>query len=171
MWFWKNFFKDEGIHQWTKRSLGHWKKIWEKADSSEANYFTDSERKYYFFHQERFHSKVIWFWSEVLTKKPGFFTISTCVGGGGAWKQERRRSCFLGIRFSVAKTFTFELFSKRGFNDECTSQSEFKKLVATPIKTKTLSQTWQPRDEHAKKKWECFLWRPNGVMGLKAQHE
>ena len=74
---------------------------------------------------------------------------------------ERRRSCFLGIRFSVAKTFTFELFSKRGFNDECTSQAEFKKLVATPIKTTNLYQTWQPREDHAKKKWECFLWRPN----------
>ena len=37
IWFFQNIFKDSGIHQWTKRSLGHFgKKIFEKAVSSSA---------------------------------------------------------------------------------------------------------------------------------------
>ena len=38
-----------------------WNEILRKTDSSEANYVPALERKYNFFHQERFHSKVIWF--------------------------------------------------------------------------------------------------------------
>ena len=38
-----------------------WNEILRKTDSSEANYVPALERKYNFFHQERFHSKLIWF--------------------------------------------------------------------------------------------------------------
>ena len=68
-----------------------------KQNSSEVHCFSRKDAKFNFFDQERFHSKLIWFWPEVTTKKPGFFTISTCFfwGGGGAWKQEGEKKKLL----------------------------------------------------------------------------
>ena len=84
------------------------KKFWEKADSSEANYFTDSERKYYFFHQERFHSILIWFWSEVMTKKACFWLA---MGGGGGLKAREREEAQEDSRTLGKK----QLLSNRNF--------------------------------------------------------
>ena len=50
----RTFFKDEGIHQWTKRSLGHWKKILRKSRFLRGEILYRFGEKILFFYPEPF---------------------------------------------------------------------------------------------------------------------